>query len=85
MRDTCLRLVVHSGVAAVQKWGSVLHIDARLDFRHEAFLNVKVILHGSSSGAEARRGSRGDSYEFVGVLPNARSRASAPHDQVAQW
>ena len=54
-------------------------------FRHEAFLNVKVILHGSSSGAEAHRGSRGDSYESVGVLPNARSRASAPHDQVAQW
>lgn len=38
MRDTWLRLVVRSGTAAVQKWGSLLHLDERLNFRHEAFL-----------------------------------------------
>lgn len=85
MRDAWLRLVVHSGAAAVQTWGSLLHIDARLDFRHGVFLDTKVILHGSSSGVEARRGSRGDPYESVGVLSNARSRGSTPNDQVAQW
>ncbi|WP_286249400.1 hypothetical protein [Streptomyces graminofaciens] len=26
MRDAWLRLVVHSGAAAVQKWGSLLHL-----------------------------------------------------------
>lgn len=56
-----------------------------LDFRHEASTDTKVILHGSPSRPEARRGSGGDPHESVSVLPNARSRARTPHDQVAQW